>query len=104
MQKIEYRDVINRVGYFRNKANLSAREMSLKLGYNPQFIKTIESGRIELKVKTLLDFCDIVDITPQEFFYLGKTYNKEDKNLIEMYSNLSTESKQIILDLIKKLK
>ena len=80
------------------------RETSLQLGYNPQFISTIENKSIELKVKTLLDFCDLVDITPQDFFYLGEQYNKEDKNVLDLYNNLSADSKQTILDLMKKLK
>ena len=104
MENITYDEVINRVGYFRTKANLSLRETSMRLGYNPQFMKTIEDKTIELKVKTLLDFFDIVDITPQDFFFLGKEYNKEDKNLLEIFSTLSNDNKQIIIDLIKKLK
>ena len=56
------------------------REASLQLGYNPQFMSTIENQTIELKVKTLLDFCNMLEITPQDFFYMGDHYNKEDKN------------------------
>ena len=104
MEKITYDEVINRVGYFRTKANLSMREVSMQLGYNPQFMLTIENKTIELKVKTLLEFFDIVGITPQDFFYLGKEYNKEDKNVLELYNNLSYDNKQTILDLMKKLK
>ncbi len=104
MEKITYDDVITRLGYFRTKANLSMRETSLQLGYNPQFISTIENKTIELKVKTLLDFCELVDITPQDFFYMGKHFNKEDKNVLDLYNNLSADNKQIILDLMKKLK
>ena len=102
--KINYDDVINRLGYFRNKANLSMREMSARLGYNPQFMKTIENKSIELKVKTLLDYCEIVDISIQDFFYMGEQYNKDDKNVLELYNNLSADSKQTIIDLMKKLK
>ncbi len=104
MGKITYDDVINRIGYFRTKANLSMRETSLQLGYNPQFMSTIENKSIELKVKTLLDFCNIVNITPQDFFYMGDHYNKEDKNVLDLYNNLSADGKQTILDLMKKLK
>ena len=103
-KKIDYNDIIHRIGYFRTKANLSARETSLRLGYSEQFMKRIENKSVELKVKTLLDFCEIVDITPQDFFYLGEHYNKEDKNVLEMYNALSSENKQTILDLMKKLK
>jgi len=104
MEKLTYDEVINRVGFFRNKANLSLRETSMRLGYNPQFMKTIEDKSIELKVRTLLDFCDVVDITPQDFFYLGKQYSKEDKNFLDLFAALSAENKQIIVDLMKKLK
>lgn len=104
MKEINYDEIINRIGYFRTKANLSLRETSARLGYNPQFMKTIENKSIELKVKTLLDFCEIVGITPQDFFYLGENYNKEDKNILELYSALSPESKKTIVELMKKLK
>lgn len=103
-KKIDYDEIIHRVGYFRTRANLSARETSLRLGYSEQFMKRIENKSVELKVSTLLDFLDIVDITPQDFFYLGTQFNKEDKNVLELYNNLSADGKQTILDLMKKLK
>lgn len=102
--KIDYNDIIHRVGFFRTKANLSARETSLRLGYSEQFMKRIENKSVELKVSTLLDFFDVVDITAQDFFYLGEHYNKEDKNVLDLYNNLSADGKQTIIDLMKKLK
>lgn len=104
MKKLTYDDVIDRVGFFRTKANLSLRETSTRLGFNPQFMKTIENKSIELKVKTLLDFCDVVDISVQDFFYLGEHYNKEDKDVLKLYNNLSDSSKQLVIDLMKNLK
>lgn len=104
MERVTYDDVIARMGYFRNKANLSMREASMQLGYNPQFISTIENKTIELKVKTLLDFCDMVEITPQDFFYMGKEFNRDDKEVLNLYNNLSIENRKLILDLMKRLK
>lgn len=100
----KYDDVLNRMGYFMNKANLSARQTSMRLGYSEQFMKRIFNKSVELKVSTLLDFMDLVEITPQDFFYLGKEYNKEDKYVLDMFSSLSAESKATIIDLMKKLK
>ena len=54
MEKITYDEIINRIGYFRTKANLSLRETSARLGYNPQFMKTIENKSIELTFATSL--------------------------------------------------
>lgn len=104
MEQFTYDDVINRIGFFRTRANLSLRETSLRLGFNPQFMKTIENKSVELKMRTFLNFCELVDITPQDFFYLGTNYNKEDKNLLELFGTLSPENKHLVIDLIKKLK
>ena len=60
MNKLTYDDVINRIGFFRNKANLSARETSLRLGYSEQFVKRIENKSVELKVSTLLAFLTLL--------------------------------------------
>lgn len=104
MKNLDYDEVINRIGYFRNLANLSARSVSLSLGYSEQFLKRIENKSVELKVSTLLDFFDVVNITAQDFFYLGRDFSKDDKNLLEMFANLSPESKSTIIDLMRKLK
>ncbi len=103
-KKINYDEIINRLGYFRTKANLSMRELSFRLGYTEQFIKRIENKSVELKVKTLLDFCDVVGITIQDFFYLGDQYNKNDKDILELISDLSEDDTQMVIDLIKRLK
>lgn len=102
--KVDYNEVLNRMGFFMHRANLSARATSLKLGYTEQFMKRIFNKSVELKVSTLLDFMDLVDITPQDFFYLGTSYNKNDKNLIDMFNDLSNESKEVVFSLIKQLK
>lgn len=104
MKKLTYDDIIARFGYFRTKANLSMRETSLQLGYNPQFVSTIENKTVELKVKTLLDFCELVNITPQDFFFMGQKFNNDDKNVLELYGALSDDNKQLILELMRKLK
>lgn len=101
---MEYKDVIYRLGYFRNKNNLSMRDTSYKLDLNEKHISRLESGDIELKVSTLLDFMNLVDITPQEFFYPNPEDYKKDKELFDIIQSLSKENKQTLLDLAKKLK
>lgn len=104
MKNKKYDDVLNRMGYFMNKANLSARQTSLRLGYSEQFMKRLFNKTVELKVSTLLDFMDLVEITPQDFFYLGKEYNKQDKNVLDMFNSLSIEGKETIINLMKQIK
>lgn len=83
---------------------MSLRETSGRLEYNPQFMKAIKNKQVELKISTLLDFCDVVGISIQDFFYLGENYIKKDKNVLELVSNLSDSNKNTIIDLMKKLK
>lgn len=64
-----YKDILFKLGYFRNINNLSARETSLQLGYSDSFFNRIERGEFELKVSTLLAFMDLIHISPIEFFY-----------------------------------
>ncbi len=104
MENRLYEDILNRMGFFMDKANLSARQTSLRLGYSEQFMKRIFNKSVELKVSTFLDFLELVDITPQDFFYLGKNFNRENKNILEMFNSLSTDNQQTIIDLMKKLK
>lgn len=102
MNKTSYDDIINKMGYFRTKASLSLRETSIRLGYNPQFMKTIENRSIELKLKTFLDFCEVVNVTPDKFFQ--SNYSLEDEKILNMYNSLSLENKNLIISLMKNLK
>lgn len=104
MKKINYDDVIARIGYFRNRANLSARETSFRLDKGELYLTRIENKQVELKVSTLLELMDIFGISIQDFFYLGKDYNEEDKKILELYGNLSNDNKQFAIEFMKKLK
>ena len=101
---ITYDEILYRMSYFMNLYILSNRATSFTLGYGEQFIKRIMNKSVELKVSTLLDFCEIMNITLTDFFYLGNRYNENDKNLLNMFSRLSNENKEIIISLMNKLK
>ena len=99
-----YKEIIFRIGYYRNKNNLSARETSLQLGYSDSFVNRIERQTVELKVSTLLKFLEIVNVAPQEFFYSDPENYAKDMEIIDAIKSLSAENKNTILDLAKKLK
>ena len=104
MNKISYKDILFRIGYFRNKNNLSARETSLQLGYSESFVNRIERGSVELKVSTLLKFMEICNITPEEFFYFKPENYEKDKELLKIIKSLSNENKDSLMDIAKRLK
>ncbi len=104
MRELDYKNILSRLKFFREKRHLSLRKTSRELGMNEQFMSTIENNSVELKVSTLLDFCDVVGITIQDFFYLGEKYNEKDKNILEMFASLTDENKNIVIDLMQRLK
>lgn len=104
MKNMDYDEIIARIGFFRNKANLSARETSFRLDKGELYVTRIENKQVELKVSTLLNLIDVFGISVEDFFYLGKNYNEEDKNLLALYKSLSNENKQFAIDFMKKLK
>ena len=100
----EYKDILFKIGYYRNKKNLSAREASLELGFSGTFVNRIERQVVELKVSTLLQFLQLVEITPFEFFYPDAENYKKDMELLNVIKSLTPENKATILDLAMKLK
>ncbi len=96
------KEIIDRIGYFRNKRNISAYKLGMQLGHSKTYFYRIESGEIQLTLDLLLDVLEILNVTTTEFFC--PTLQEDDKILLDMIKNLSPENKQTILDLIKKLK
>ena len=54
---MEIKDILSRIGFVRNQANLSARELSGRMGMSPQYMAQVESGRIVLTVESLQADC-----------------------------------------------
>lgn len=96
------KEIIERIGYFRNLKKISAYKLGMELGHSKTYFYRIESGEIQLTLDILLDVLDILQVTTTEFFCPMLT--SEDKNVLETFNSLSSDSKQTILDLMKKLK
>ncbi len=95
-------EIIARIGYFRNKKKISAYKLGIQLGHSKTYFYRIESGEIQLTLNMFLEVLEILDVTTSEFFC--PSLKEEDKHLLEMFNNLSSDSKQTIIDLMKKLK
>ena len=100
---MEIKDVIYRIGYFRNKKNLSARELSKKLGNNQTYITRMESGEFNLTIEKLLEMLEIFDVEPAEFFADNYDSYSTDKSLEEKLKKLTPEDKEIIKSIIDRM-
>lgn len=99
---MEIKDVLSRIGYVRNKANLSAREVSLRMGMSPQYVAQLESGRIVLTVEKLFQILEICEFPIERFFSSNIADYNEDQELKLLIESLPLSKKKNIIEFIKK--
>lgn len=98
---MEMKDVIQRIGYFRNKAKLSARELSLRLGKHEGYINKLESKDFNLPTYMLLDIIEALQITPAKFFADDYTNYENDKEILDLLKTMSKDKRENLLSFIK---
>ncbi|MGN0787463.1 MAG: helix-turn-helix domain-containing protein [Candidatus Onthoplasma sp.] len=99
---MDIKDVLSRIGYVRNSANLSAREVSLRIGMSPQYVAQIERGRIVLTLEKLLKILDVCNFSIERFFSKNIVDYDIDNELEELIQTLPTDKKKNIIEFIKK--
>lgn len=73
------KEIINRIGYARNQANLSAREVGLRMGMSEQYLSKVEGGHITLSVEKLLQILEICEFPIERFFSTDITKHETNK-------------------------
>ena len=99
---MEVKEILSRIGYVRNKANLSAREVSLRMGMSAQYVAQVESGRIVLTVEKLLQILEICDFSVERFFSPNIVDYNVDNQLKSLIEALPTDKKKSLIEFIKK--
>ncbi len=99
---MDKKDIIIRIGQIRQRANLSARDLSLKIGKNSACISRLESkDSFEPSVSVLLDIISVCGSTESEFFYYDIQQYQKDKEIIELLKTASPIKKDSIINLLK---
>ncbi len=62
------KEIIDRIGYFRNLRNMSAYKLGMELGHSKTYFYRIESGEIQLILDMLLEVLDILMSLQQNSF------------------------------------
>jgi len=98
---MDIKDVLSRVGYVRNKANLSAREVSLRLGMNDQYVSQVESGKGTLSVPKLLEILEICDFPVDRFFAKDIENYEQDNELYKLILSLPADKRKDLINFLK---
>lgn len=103
--KMNKDDVVLRISQARNKAGLSARDLSLKIDKNEAYISRLESkkGSFEPSVSALLNIISACGMSECEFFYYDLNQYDKDKQLIELLRKVKPEIKDLMIALLKKI-
>ena len=96
------KEIVERIGYFRTKKNLSARELSMQIGKAPGYINKLEQIKFNLTTEVLLEIIDALEIKPEEFFADNYMTFALDKSLYNTIKNLPPEKKQYLIDFLNK--
>lgn len=91
---------------FRIKNKLTQEQLSEKLGISLKYISRIENGNNGVKTQTLINYMNILGITPNTIYAPFITNQEAIKNLeiSEKFSSLSDEKKDFINSIIDLLK
>lgn len=65
---MELKDFGTQLAKLRTNANLSAYELSLRIGKDASYIHKVESGKINISLKSILKICDVLKIPPVQLF------------------------------------
>ena len=99
---MEIKEILSRIGYVRNKANLSAREVSLRMGMSPQYVAQLESGRIVLTIEKLLQILKICEFPIERFFSYDIADYDIDNELKYLIESLPSDKKKNMIEFLKK--
>ena len=93
---------------FRIKNNLTQEQLSEKLGISLKYISRIENGNNGVKTQTLINYMNILGITPNTLYasFISEKEAAKNVEISEKMNSLSNEKKEFIssiIDLLKEL-
>lgn len=100
---MDIKEVLYRIGYVRTGANLSARELSLRIGMSAQYIAQVENGRIVLTLEKLLRILEVCHFPVERFFAKNIEDWDVDHEFLNLFEVLPNRSKHNVVELVKIL-
>lgn len=96
----------NRIAQLRMQKDVSARDMSLSLGQNSNYINQIENRKALPSLQGLFYICEYLGVTPQQFFDEGATYPAQLAELVQDLKKLDASTlshvSAIVSDILNK--
>lgn len=98
-----YEDFIaKRVYDLRVNKNVSARDMSLSIGQNSNYINQIERKKMLPSMQGFYYICEFFDISPKEFFNIEKSTTSAQEKAIEHIYNMNADDINAFLYIVER--
>ena len=94
----------DRISHLRMEKGVSARDMSLSIGQNKNYINIIENGGNLPSISGLILICEYFGITLKDFFDTDNKNPSTLNELIEKVKPLSEEAMRSIITLIDEIR
>jgi transcriptional regulator with XRE-family HTH domain len=95
--------LIKRLTELRQKQGVSARDMSLSMGQNVNYVNSIEHGKITPSMSGFFGICGFLNVTPKDFFDTDNSQPDKLAALIETLKKLDVESLNLIAGVAEKM-
>lgn len=93
-------DIINRISYFRTRANLSQKALSIAIDMNIGYINRLECKKDFLpSLDSLLKIIEVCGSTEEEFFYSDINNYSHDKTILCKIKTLPEDKIDALLKL-----
>ena len=96
--------ISKRISALRDSRNVSARELSLSIGNDKNYINRVENKVVKPSIEGLVYVCDYFGITLAEFFDDGTQSPLDMKELIDTARGMSADSLKTVIDVMRKIK
>ncbi len=101
---MELEFIAQRIAQLRIQKGVPARDMSLTLGQNSNYINHIENGKAMPSIQVLFWICEYFDITLQEFFDTGTAAPAKVRELTDAVKGLTSVQLDNLIAIAKDLK
>ena len=100
---MEVKDFALRLAKLRTQKGVTARDMSLSIGQNPNYINHIETGRTLPSLAGVFYICEYLGVTPSEFFDEENKNPKKLDDITRDLRRLSPAQLETVSELVKQL-
>ena len=97
----QIQDFAKRLYELRQRKGQSARDLSLTLGFAPNYYSNLESAKNYPSMNTFFYLCDYFSITPKEFFEYEDAAPELSGELFAEIKKMDAKTKEHLLRLIR---